>query len=71
MNRTRTVRMIAAAALGIGCLLGAGAASAATDTLPLILKQRTLVGGDHADGAVHRMSPWSRSVPSDGVSGRC
>ncbi len=43
----RTARMIAAATLvGIGCLLGAGSAQAATDALPLILKQRAVVGGE-------------------------
>ncbi|GHD60949.1 hypothetical protein GCM10017083_47660 [Thalassobaculum fulvum] len=56
----RTVRMIAAAALGLGCLLGAGAAPAATDALPLILKQRTLVGGDGI-----RLSDVFANVPAE------
>lgn len=57
----RTARTIAAALLGAGCLLaaGAGVAAAATDALPLIHKQRALVGGDGV-----RLSDLFANVPA-------
>lgn len=56
----RTARTLAAALLGATCMLGAGAAAAAVDGLPLILKQRVVVAGDGV-----RLSDLFANVPAD------